>query len=315
VRSQAAEVGRRRRAEEQVTHLKGELRAAQADASHAQRRYQELLRRIEELEQENQEKTKEEVDRQRETARAAWQTAEEEVGRLEKEVGNLQRKIEREREQNRQLERSYEQLEADHQVAVDERKRLIARLKRALKLSEQRRKAVESALSGMRDMQAAPAFGYGAGNAREVEGLDRIAVGSGAATIDVEPDAGWGETRVAGEGEISDEFLMIEADESINEAWQAAGAQDESTAEEVSDAEAEELMMSLDVERKVAQRQARKGDAGRRVSAASRAGAAASTGPADRPRNWLSPAGLPWTWITAGAAAVVAVALVTLIFI
>ena len=273
VRVQASEAGRRRRAEEQVAYLKGELKAARTDAEHAQRRYQELLQRLENIELEGREQTQAEVDRHQVAAQAAWRTAEEEVARLDTELSALQRRLEQEREERHQLERAYEQLEERHQLQDQERRRLIGRLKRGFKLSEQRRMGLEAQLRNVQQgLQRYRDSGVDA-EARSARGAGLIS--PELASIEVDPAAGWGSLRLGDDDALADEFLMMSADESLDtasrpgaaavsgrssrtDAGEPAAAMDE---EEVSDQEAEALMMQLDVDRKVAQRQA---DAARR---------------------------------------------------
>lgn len=240
VRVQAAEAGRRRRAEEQVAYLKGELKAARADAEHAQRRYQELRQRLDDVERYAEARNQAEMEGFQEAARAAWRTAEEEVERLDHELSDLQRRLEQEREERHQVERAYEQLEERHQLAEEERRRLIARLKRALKMSEQRRAGLARRLAE---------GGAGADAAAPVRGEQRV---------EVDPDAGWGQQDLGPGGDFSDEFLMAEADESLTPQQRAARREAEVRAAEsgpeVSDQEAETLMMRLAVDERVEQR-------------------------------------------------------------
>lgn len=274
VRVQASEAGRRRRAEEQVAYLKGELNAARTDAEHAQRRYQELLHRLEEVELEGREQTQAEVDRHQSAAKAAWRTAEEEVERLDGELSALQRKLEQEREQRHQLERGYEQLEERHHLQDEERKRLISRLKRVFKLSEQRRTGLETELRNVQHRLERARVAQERTRRAGAEGRAGL-VSPELASIEVDPAAGWGSLRLGEDDGLADEFLMMAADESLDAAPAGSAEREERRGpvpgelragsgepeEEVSDQEAETLMMKLDVDRKVAQRQA---DAARR---------------------------------------------------
>lgn len=243
VRVQAAEAGRRRRAEEQVAYLKGELKAARADAEHAQRRYQELRQRLDDVERYAEARNQEEMKGFQEAARAAWRTAEEEVERLDHELSDLQRRLEQEREERHQVERAYEQLEERHQLAEEERRRLIARLKRALKMSEARRGELTRQLA---------AAGRGTGKGR-ASGLVR-----GEHRVEVDPGAGWGSQPLGAGSDFSDEFLMADADESLTPQQRAARREAEAraahAAPEVSDQEAETLMMQLAVDQRVEER-------------------------------------------------------------
>lgn len=285
VRVQAAEAGRRKRAEEQVAYLKGELQSARTEAEHAQRRYQDLLQRLDELETQSEQDTRDEMDRFREAAKAAWKTAEEEVERLDRELAETCRKREQESEERRQLERSYEQLEERHQLEKRDRLRLIGRLKRGLKASEARRQAAESAASVL------PRF---------ADRPERV----------VDPSREWAGLPLGNADDFSDEFLMADGDESFAVRRQepkvgnSAPLAREPGGEEVSDMEAEELMMTLDVDEQVARRQARSG-AWRQPPlppSPPRGAAAAST---MRPAKKDIPRGLGWAWLAvAGLVAV-----------
>ncbi len=190
VRVQASEAGRRRRAEEQVAYLKGELNASRTDAEHAQRRYHELLQRLEEVELEGREQTQAEVDRHQSAAKAAWRTAEEEVERLDGEMSVLQRKLEQEREQRHQLERGYEQLEERHHFQDVERKRLISRLKRVFKLSEQRRTGLEAQLRNVQ--HRLERIRVAQERTQRAESPARRLISPELASIEVDPAGGWG---------------------------------------------------------------------------------------------------------------------------
>jgi len=258
VRIQAAEAGRRRRAEEQVAQLRAQLKSAKTDADHAQRRYQELLSRIGEIEQEGRHEARAEFDQYEQAAKAAWKTAEEEVERLDEELAAMRGKLETARAESRELASAREQLEADHAHLERNRNRMIVRLKRALKMSEQRRQALEVQVDSLsEDTVHRRRSLHGAGNPREVSGLERIRVGGGNETLQVDPAAGWGSTSVHGADDFSDEFLLAGADESFSEQPREAEPREPAAPEEITDQEAEALMMRLNVDRKVAQRQAR----------------------------------------------------------
>ncbi len=299
LRSQAAEVARRKRAEEQVAYLKGELEAARSEAENANRRHQELLQGLQELEQQSERQTKVEVDRFREAAKAAWRTAEDEVARLDQELHALQRQVERHREERHQLERNLEQQEENRLVLLADHQRAVARLKWALKQSEERRHRVEADLEGLREQgqpdagrepaeatkaaRPAPDAGegsgffakrrggaYGAGNPVEVDGLDRVKVsaeGSGGN----QDGADWNGLSIAGGDDLSDEFLLMSADESLRTGSATApGAAPAgggpagpgpapprraeakpAQVEEVTDEEAETLIMELNVDERM----------------------------------------------------------------
>lgn len=298
LRSQAAEVARRKRAEEQVAYLKGELEAARSEAENANRRHQELLQGLQDLEQQSERQTKVEVDRFREAAKAAWRTAEDEVARLDQELHALQRQVERHREERHQLERNLEQQEENRLVLLADHQRAVARLKWALKQSEERRHRIEADLEGLRE-QGGPAAGgepaeaarpapsapdaekgsgffakrrdgaHGAGNPVEVDGLDRVKLGAEAGGGD-EDEAAWSGLSIAGSDDLSDEFLLMSADESLRTGSGTAPAaapprgsagpgparpgpaQAKSTrVEEVSDEEAETLIMELNVDERM----------------------------------------------------------------
>lgn len=261
VRVQATEAGRRRRAEEQVGYLKGELKTARADAEHAQRRYQELLQHLEQAEQDGAEHARAEVDRQHDAARAAWKTAEEEVARLDEELAGLQRQLAGEREQRHQLERAYEREVERHQLADSDRVQLIQRLKRALKLSEQRRRALEEQARKL-DLEASRRVAAGGGG--DTPPPARPFAGAELSSIEVDPAAGWGNLQLGESSELAEEFRLMGADESLTRRPSppcGAGSDDGSSAtpeaaEPVSDQEAETLMMQVDVDRKVARREA-----------------------------------------------------------
>lgn len=259
VRVQASEAGRRRRAEEQVGYLKGELEAARSEAQHAQRRYHELLQQLEHNERDGADQVRAEVDRHRDAARAAWKTAEEEVQRLDEELSGLQRELALEREQRRQLERGYEREVERGELADKDRVKLIQRLKQALKLSEQRRQALEAQVRGM---------GGQSGEASAAPGTPAGPFAAGEYGIEVDPAAGWGTLQIGDGGELADEFRLMGADESLtrdprpaapasgDEAEPEPGARVPAGGEPVSDREAETLMMRLDVDRNVARREA-----------------------------------------------------------
>lgn len=150
VRSQANEVARRRRAEEQVAYLKGELKAAQSEAEHAKRRYHELYNRLETLEKEAEKQARQEVDKFRSAASTAWKSAEEEMEKLDQELAENQRELAREQERNRQLQESLKREQSN--VGLEKAKvkqaqlagrQAIDKLRRALKASEQRRQQLD----------------------------------------------------------------------------------------------------------------------------------------------------------------------------
>lgn len=296
LRSQAAEVARRKRAEEQVAYLKGELEAARSEAENASRRHQELHQGLQELEQQSERQTKAEVDRFREAAKAAWRTAEDEVARLDQELHALQRQVERHREERHQLERNLEQQEENRLVLLADHQRAVARLKWALKQSEERRHRVEAerekllqesraaaegqareaeavaVRSRARDEAAAreqrPSALHGAGNPVEVEGLERVKLAPDGAGAEADETA-WQGLDIAGGDDFSDEFLMMSADESLRArqagspgalpggagapptAQRPAEAKHPAEVEEVSDEEAETLIMELNVDERM----------------------------------------------------------------
>lgn len=293
VRVQAAEAGRRKRAEEQVVYLKAEYKSARAEADHVLRRYQELQQSLDELERHNEQHARAEVDRYREAAKVAWKTAEEEVERLDGELCELRRQIEREREERRQLERSHEQQEESRRVAEQDRNRLMGRLKRALKLSEERRQRLEASQTAL---------------GQETAGLGGVwsSTAPAGTTVEVDPAAGWGDVRLASSGELNDEFLRIEEDQSLDD-WFVDEDPCEPETETISDSEAETLMMELDVAEKVEQRQA--------VSAARRSLDDKMASGLARPPSLDSSPGLSWKWLLLmGAMAAFAVAVAIIAF-
>lgn len=243
IRIQAAEVSRRKRAEEQVVYLKAEYKAARAEAEHALRRHHELQQSLGELEQQNEEQARAEVDRRREAANAAWKTTEEEVERLERELHDLRRQLEREREEHRQFECSHQQQEKTNQLAEQERRRLISRLKRALKLSEDRRQRAEAGQSSLRP--EGPASPWSPASLADT-------------TNEVDSAAGWGNPPLAISGDMADEFLGAAEDRSLDVHYPESGLPDPAPGpDRVSDSEAEVLIMELDVAEKVEQRHAK----------------------------------------------------------
>lgn len=240
IRVQAAEAGRRKRAEEQVVYLKAEYKAARAEADHALRRYHELQQSLDGLEQQNKEQARAEVDRHHEAAKIAWKTAEEELERLDQELCDLRRQLEREREERRQLECGHREQEQTNHRAEQEQRRLMARLKRALKLSEEGRRWAEA---GRSDLSS--------------EGLaNRWSLASPAnAATEVDPATGWGNVPLGTSEEVSDEFLSVAEDRSLDMRYPEHGSP-EPDPDSVSDSEAEILMMELDVTDKVEQRHA-----------------------------------------------------------
>ena len=291
IRIQAAEVSRRKRAEEQVVYLKAEYKAARAEADHALRRYHELQQNLEKLEQHNEEQTRTEVDCHREAATVAWKTAEEEAERLERELCDLRRQFEREREERRQLECSHQQQEKTNDLAEQERRRLISRLKRALQLSEDRRRRAEARQSGL---------------SPERPISPRPLASPVNTTSEVDPAAGWGRLPLATSDDMAEEFLSVEQDHSLDAHYPDHGPR-ESSPDSISDSEAEVLMMELDVAEKVEQRHA--------------APIARQYPPRDHPplaRPPSPPAAafeLTWKWLAfIGAVAAFAVAAIILLF-
>lgn len=257
---QADEAARRRRAEEQVTQLNAELKSARSEAEKSKRRYQALLDRIEKIEAESRAEVTAERNRYEDSARAAWQTAEEEVERLNGELAELQRELENERSERQRVENEKADLEASYERRDDERQKLITRLKRALQASEQRREALEAEGAP----QAAPAA---AARQPAAAGAGKQPSGAAETQVQVDPAAGWGHFQLGEGDDISEEFLMIQADRSFDEP--AESREHEASAEkraeapsvgagdkEVADEEAERLIMGVAVDRKVAQRQA-----------------------------------------------------------
>ncbi|WP_435103851.1 hypothetical protein [Arhodomonas sp. AD133] len=247
VRIQAGEAGRRKRADEAVARLKGELASARRDAEHAQRRYEELHRHLEEMEQAN----ARDGAREQEAARAAWRTAEEEVERLDGEIAALQRELESERAHRRQQDIERERLVEEHRHTEERWRGLMARLRRGFKASEQRRRALENAVAEAEQ------------RAREVAAADeqagrRPAFAPVDARVEVDPTKGWGSLTITEGEDLSDEFMLVEADQSIREAADArpGDGQGQGARADVSEEEAETLLMELNVDRRMAERRA-----------------------------------------------------------
>ncbi|MCO6441012.1 MAG: hypothetical protein J5I81_08000 [Nitrococcus mobilis] len=241
IRLQAAEVSRRKRAEDQVVYLKAEYKAARAEADHALRRYRELQQSLHELEQQSAQQARAEVDRHREAANIAWKTAEEEAERLERELHDLRRQFEREREEHRQLEYNWRQQEEIKGRVAQEHRQLISRVKRALKLSEDRRRRAEAA-------------GQSSLHPEYLANPSPLAKPANT-THEVDPAAGWGNVPLAASADMADEFLSVTEDRSLDasdpECSPPGLAAEPDT---VSDSEAEVLMMGLDVTEQVERR-------------------------------------------------------------
>lgn len=289
IRLQAAEVSRRKRAEEQIVVLKAEHKSARAEADEVLRRYQKLQQCLHELKRHGAERARAEVDRHRESTTLAWKTAEEHLDRLEQELCELRRQLASEREEREQLERSYRQSEEANRLAGQEARRLIGRLKRALKLSEDRRRRTE----------AAKMHHPSVSNSRSLAPLAE-------AVNEVDPAAGWGKVPLANASDMAEEFLRVVEDRSMD----AAHPDDRSSvpgAESVSDAEAETLMMELAVTERVEQRHATgvaRQRAGSDPPAVRRASLSASSSSAFR-----------WKWLALlGVVSALAVAAVVLHF-
>lgn len=290
IRVQAAEVSRRKRAEEQVVYLKAEYKAARAEADHALRRYHELQQNLDKWEQHNEAQARAEVDRQHEAATVAWKTAEEEVERLERELCDLRRQFEREREERRQIECSYQQQEKTNDLAEQERRRLISRLKHALKLSEDRRRRAEARQSGL-----SPERPVGSQALASPVNI----------TNEVDLAAGWGRLPLAASSDMAEEFLNVEQDRSLD-AHHPEHDLREPGPDSISDSEVEVLMMELDVMEKVEQRHA--ASIARQYSHREHPSLVRSSPPA-------APFELTWKWLALiGAVAAFMVAAIILLF-
>lgn len=242
IRVQAAEVNRRKRAEDQVVYLKAEYTAARAEADHALRRYRELQQSLHELERQSAEQARTEVGRHRDATDIAWKTAEEEADRLEQELHDLRRQLEREREEHRRREYNWRQQEESNGRLAQEHCQLISRLKRALKLSEDRRRAETAGQSSLSSGRL--------GNPSPFASPTNT-------THEVDPAAGWGNVSLAASVDMADEFLSVAEDCSLTtsdpeRSLLGLAAEPDS----ISDGEAEVLMMELDVAEQVERRHA-----------------------------------------------------------
>jgi len=269
-RAQAAEAGRRRRAEESVTELTQQLEDARVEADNSKRRHSELLARLEEVEREGMAEVHAEQSRVEQSTRAAWRSAEEEVERLDGVTSELRHELEHEREQQRELERAYVGLEQSRVQEDQQHRRNLGRLKRALKLSEQRRTALEEQIDGLQDRLVAVEAAQNE-EPREAEtpkrGLSRWRERRANSHVEIDPAAGWGKVEVAGTDELAEEFRAARGDRSFAKGEQTAGddeywaraeadAATEHEVGDISDQEADELVMQVDVDRKLAQREA-----------------------------------------------------------
>ncbi|EAR21410.1 coiled-coil domain-containing protein [Nitrococcus mobilis] len=288
IRLQAAEVSRRKRAEDQVVYLKAEYKAARAEADHALRRYRELQQSLHELEQQSAEQARVEVDRHREAANIAWKTAEEEAEHLEWELNDLRRQFEREREERRQLERSWRQQEENNDRVEQEHRRLISRLNRALKLSEDRRRRAEAA--GQPSLRS--------GRSANPSSFAKPAN----ATHEVDPAAGWGNVPLAVSADMADEFLSVAEDCSLDTSdLECSPPGLAAEPDSVSDTEAEVLIMELNVTEQVERRHA---------AVAARQSVVGRVSSSDSPAFWLT-----WKWLAlTGIVAAFAVAAIILQF-
>lgn len=240
IRLQAAEVSRRKRAEEQVVHLRAEHRTAQAQADVVLRRYQQLQQSMHELEQQGAERAREVVNRQRESTNHAGKTAEEYLDRLERKLCELRRELASERDKRDQLAQRYRQSEEASRRAAQEARRLIGRLKQALKLSEERRRRAEAGKMPLHSSNISNSWS-----------LAPLAD----AVNEVDPAAGWGKVPLASSADMAEEFLRVVEDRSMD-ADDPDERSSETEAESLSDGEAEALMMELTVTEKVERRHA-----------------------------------------------------------
>ena len=290
IRLQAAEVSRRKRAEEQVVHLRAEHKTAQAQVDIVLRRYEQLQQRLHELEQQGAERAREIVPRARETTDYAGTTAEQYLDRLERKLCELRRQLASERDERDQLAHRYRQSEEANRLAAQETRRLIGRLKRALKLSEERRRRAEA---GKKPLHSPNMSDSGA--------LAPLAD----AVNEVDPAAGWGKVPLASSTDMAEEFLRVVEDRSMA-ADHIDERSSETETESLSDGEAEALMMELTVTEKVERRHAAGGArqcAGSAQPPVRRASASRS-----------SSAGKAWKWLALliGVASILGVAAIVL---
>ncbi|MCC5856647.1 MAG: hypothetical protein JJT90_00685 [Ectothiorhodospiraceae bacterium] len=268
LRAQAAEVARRRRLEDRVADLEAQLRESQDHAARLQRRYDELAQQFMHQEEAARSTAQEEVERYRATAREAWRSAEEEVEAMEAEVSRQREALEQERARVRQLEDTLRTLQGvggdSAEDQLDGLQAEAATLKKALNLSERaraqaQRRAVrlaeqlveleallhgrpaeagttETAGSGARQPGPFPASPLGSSaSPQEVDLSEANAVlrRAFADSGHMEPvHAGASEGVVDLDGDLSDEFLLVGADESLDRSKLARLQREVETAEQ-----------------------------------------------------------------------------------
>ncbi len=240
LRIHAQEVARRRKLEEELASVTRKLQEAQEHNDRLQRRYDDLHHQYLQQQETARLSAEDQVAQTREAARDAWQSAEQELASMEGQLNDARLELAREQERSRQLEETLGTLQGvegqndeDREAALlDE----VTALRKALNLSErgrgqanqravrlaeklvalqtaQERSSPSAAVQSQESRQAGSRFG--AGNPVQVDLTEANAV-LRAAHGD-ESRSGDGDEAVLSLGaELADEFLLIEADNSLD---------------------------------------------------------------------------------------------------
>ena len=244
----AQEVARRREVENDLQRVRVELREVREQSERQQRRYEELNRQYLQQEESARLSAEEQVTHVRATAREAWQSAEEELAAMEKDLSEARRALTEEQERTRQLEETLGSLQGldgegdeDRQEALLEE---ITALKKALNISERGREqahkrnvrlaeklvAMQAERSDAQasDQQQAPSGAAerayrspGAGNPvavdlSEADAVLKAAHSANDSAVEAEPADDSSQPSPFG-AELSDEFRLIQADNSLDQ--------------------------------------------------------------------------------------------------
>ncbi|ABI55727.1 hypothetical protein ACN2MM_02390 [Alkalilimnicola ehrlichii MLHE-1] len=112
LRSQASEVAKRRRAEESLAHLRGELKRTKAELTQLREQHEELTQKLLDQEEALQGRAGVDPERVHEASRAAWANTEQELHRIRTENERLRKALSRERTLRRQLEATLSRIHA-----------------------------------------------------------------------------------------------------------------------------------------------------------------------------------------------------------
>ncbi|RFA31442.1 hypothetical protein CAI21_02195 [Alkalilimnicola ehrlichii] len=187
LRQEAEASAQRRRADEKIAELMRELESARSEAERVRRKYQEAGRHLKRLEEAGREKTRSEVDRVLAAAKSSWRMAEEELARTEEELNKSRRLLASERERNLRLTETVSQLRRELQA------------QRPASSPRSTRSGVQEAGTAVAK-KPETSVGNRSGKDRSVGLLDSSPPSLHAAQI---------------EGQLSDEFLLLEGDSSF----------------------------------------------------------------------------------------------------